>query len=145
MECNRVSLLESYFDFLYSKEISATMAAVFIQMCNGCVNGCLSQTEHSCLTLSDKEQLELYFEEIVMAVDEEDVVLKWTEAVSCISDMPSSLIHMFKLKIGCKDWRSTAMKSNSWKRRMVNMVLQVKNYERLFTTGNTDSDLENAL
>ncbi len=61
MECNRVLLLESYFDFVYSKEISAAMRAVFVRMCNGCTDGCLSQREHSCLTLSDEEQLGVIF------------------------------------------------------------------------------------
>lgn len=140
MECNRVSLLQSYFDFMYSKEISTAMRAVFVQMCSGCFNGCLSQSEHSCLTLTDKEQLELYFDEIVSCVDEENVLLKWSEAVSGLTGISSSIIEMFKLKIGCKDWRATAMKNNAWKRRMVNMVLRVKNYERLFTDGNSGSD-----
>ncbi len=67
------------------------------------------------------------------AVNEEDVVLKWSKAVSSISDISNNLIHMFKLKIGCRDWRETGMKTDAWKRRMMNMVLRVNCYERLYT------------
>ncbi|WAR26051.1 hypothetical protein MAR_011755 [Mya arenaria] len=97
MELSQVSLLESYFDFFYAKEISKNMYLVFRKKCFGCQNACLSQSDHTCLTLTDKQQLELYFDDILAEVDESDIVLKWNEATSLL-DVSVQVLNMFQIK-----------------------------------------------
>ena len=77
-----VSLLQSYFDFYYAKEIRKKMFSVFKARCTGCQNSHLSQMDHACLTLTDEQQLKLYFENILQDVDESDILKQWNDAVS---------------------------------------------------------------
>lgn len=126
-----VSLLQSYFDVFYSKEIKSKMYSVFKNKCFGCQNSYLSQMDHACLTLTEEQQLEAYFEDVLLAVDESDILFKWNEAV-CALDLPRELIEMFKLKIFCNDWRQTDMKTLQWKTKMINMTRQLVLLERRF-------------
>lgn len=126
-----VSLLQSYFDFFYAKEISEKMFSVFKNKCFGCQNSRLSQMDHTCLTLTDEHQLDLYFEDVLLDVDETDILLKWNDAVSVL-EMSSALIEMFKLKINCKDWRETDMRTAQWRAKMINMTVQLLQIERRF-------------
>ena len=57
--------------------------------------------DHACLTLADDQQLELYFEDVLLDVDESDILLKWNFAVSRL-DIPSEVLEMFRLKIYSK-------------------------------------------
>ena len=93
-----MSLLQSYFDFFYAKEISVKMYSVFKKKCFGCEHLCLSQTDHTCLSLTDEQQLELYFEDVLLDVNESNILLKWDEAASAL-DVSPELLEMFKLKV----------------------------------------------
>lgn len=119
-----VSLFQSYFDFFYAKEIRMKMHSVFKAKCFGCQNSRLSQMEHACLTLTEEQQLTLYFDDVLLDVDESDILLRWQDAVSVL-DVSPGLVEMFKLKIHCKDWRETDMKTLQWRNRMINMTLRL--------------------
>lgn len=108
---NEVILLDSYFQFFYAKEIISKMHTVFKNNCSGCQRGNLSQLSDPCLCLSEYHQLGLYFEDILLNVNEWDVLRKWTNAVSVLQDMSPELVDMYKLKIYCSDWRETDMKT----------------------------------
>lgn len=129
---NEVLLLDSYFDFFYAKAITSSMYSVFKKMCFGCKKGYLSQMDHSCLSLSDREQLELYFDDIIKVIDEDEILIKWNEAVSCMADISPALIAMYKLKIDCKDWRTADMKNQSWKSKTIKMVFQILRLDKQF-------------
>lgn len=126
-----VSLLQSYFDFFYAKEIRDKMRPVFKAKCLGCQNAFLSQTDHDCLTLTDEQQLNLYFDDVLLDVDETDILQRWRDAISVL-DTSSELIDMFKLKIYCKDWRETDMKTLQWKNKMINMTVRLLAIEKRF-------------
>ena len=134
-----VSLLQSYFDFFYAKELREKMFSVFKRKCFGCQTSSLSQLDHSCLILTDAHQLELYFEDVLLDVDEADILLKWNDAASVL-DISSELIEMFKLKINCKDWRETDMKTVQWRAKMINMTIQLLQIERRFEQFNSGKD-----
>lgn len=125
MLAESVSLLQSYFDFFYAKEISDKMYNVFKQKCFGCQNFRLSQMDHTCLRLADDQQLEIHFEDVLGDVDESDILLKWNSAVSRL-DIHSEVLEMFRLKIYCKDWREMDMKTAEWRTKMINMTIQLK-------------------
>lgn len=126
-----VSLLQSYFDFFYAKEIRDKMRPVFKAKCLGCQNAFLSQTDHDCLTLTDEQQLNLYFDDVLLDVDETDILQRWRDAISVL-DTSSELIDMFKLKIYCKDWRETDMKTLQWRNKMINMTVRLLAIEKRF-------------
>lgn len=131
MDVKAVSLLESYFDFLYAREISNTIYSVMKRECVGCQEGYLSQREHSCLSESKTVQLELYFDETVKLIDEPDILRGWYGNVTCL-DISPELIAMYKLKIECKDWRDTEMKTGFWKRKMIRMATDIIKLENRF-------------
>jgi hypothetical protein len=65
MDSRMILLMEPYLDFFYANEIMDSMFVKFKNRCYGCQNGLLSQRDHPCLTLTVKQQLELYFDDIV--------------------------------------------------------------------------------
>lgn len=132
MSSNDVLLLESYFDFLYARIILSTADEVLKQMCEGCRKCYLSQRNHSCLSVPKPERIELYFQEILDKINEEEILRKWDEAVESLNDIPPGLTHLFKLKIGCKNWRETQLKTETWKVRMLKMVKKLISLERHF-------------
>lgn len=131
INASKVSLLQSYFDFFYAKEVCNKMDLVFKKNCLGCQSFSLSQIGHTCLSLAREQQLELYFEDVLLEVDELDILKKWCEAASVI-DVSTELIEMFKLKIYCKDWRETDMKTLEWKTKMIKLTVQLLLLETRF-------------
>lgn len=112
------------------------MFSVFKRKCFGCQTSSLSQQDHSRLTLTDAHQLELYFEDVLLDVNEAYILLKWNNAAS----VSSELIEMFKLKINCKDWRETDRKTVQWRAKMINMTIQLLQIERRFEQLNSGKD-----
>ena len=116
-------LLESYFEFFYAQEIVKRTYGVVKKNCSGCQLGCLSQTDHSCLY--PREQLESYWEEILGEVDEMEILRKWDSAVSVLRDVSPELVSVYKLKIDCRDWRDTDMKTEAWNSKMYKLSRQL--------------------
>jgi hypothetical protein len=132
MESNYVPLLESYWDFFYARHVLDGMNGIIKTKCTGCQNGYLSQREHSCLSLTKHEQLEMYFDDIVLGVHEEYVIMQWCLAVSQIDTFPQEVVSSYKLKLKCQDWRETDMKSEQWKKRIINMCVRLYYLENRF-------------
>ena len=107
-----VSLLESYFDFYFAKSI-IDILTVFKQKCFGCLHNSLSQTDPTCLTLSRKEQLELYFDEVLQHFGKTEVLRQWEEMVSLFAN--ANFVNLYKLKFYCRDRRKTNMRCATWK------------------------------
>lgn len=127
-----VPLLEAYFEFYYAREIMNKMYAVFKKNCFGCQQGRLSQLDHACLTLTEYEQLELNLEDILLEVNELEILLNWESVVSVMGDISPEVVNMYKLKIYCRDWRETEMKTLAWKTKMYELtceLIRLKNNE----------------
>ena len=129
LDMEGVQLLDLYFDTTYAETITSTMNTVIKTLCVGCQLGKLSQKQHECLSLSKKEQLILYFEEILKAVDEEYVLIRWEQNVRREGVASSEQIDFYKLKIYCKDWIESDMKTENWKRKMMKMSLLCIRFE----------------
>lgn len=125
------SLMDSYLDFFYAKEILRHLPKVIQQKCEGCQLDSLSQTDHTCLDLTKRQQLSRYLDEILQVIDEQDILFKWKSAVSILEDVSPGYIAMFELKIRCIDCRET-MKTEAWKYRMVKLADQLLRLERCF-------------
>lgn len=126
-----VSLLDSYFDFFYAKEILKKMADVLLKKCVGCVTNSLSQVDHSCLTLTKSEQLKLYFEDILLEVDENEILRNWESSTSLLEDVHET-VGLYRLKLYCRDWRESDMKSMAWRNKMINLTIQLLQLENRF-------------
>jgi hypothetical protein len=119
-----VCLLESYFKLFYAQEILKKMEKVLMIKCDGCVINSLSQTDHSCLRLSKKEQIKLYFEDILLEVDENEILRNWEHSISQLKGV-DEIVGLYRLKLYCRDWRETDMKTLQWKTEMIKMVAQL--------------------
>ena len=124
-------LLDSYLDFFYAEEILQRLPEVVHKMCEGCLQDSLSQTDHTCINMTKREQLSLYFEDILGVINEEDILLKWRASASTVDNVSSEYLAMYELKLNCQAWRET-MKTTSWKYRMIKTILQLINLERCF-------------
>lgn len=129
-----VSLLESFFNFFYAREILDNMNGVLSKKCAGCLTNSLSQQDHPCLSLSKTEQLKLYFEDILLEVDENVILRNWESSISLLKEEFAGILGLFRLKIYCRDWRETDMKSRAWKSKMVRMTMQLLRLEHRLET-----------
>ena len=136
---SEVTLLETYFDFFYAREILNKMHIVLRQKCSGCRRGYLSQLDHECLTLTEHERFELYFDDILREVDESLILNNWNATVSVMSDISQALVGMLKLKFFCRDWRETGMKTAGWRKKMTEMVTQLASLNRCRFSGAEDT------
>ena len=127
-----VSLLDSYFDFVYAEEIKSVLHDVCRKNCGGCTINSLSQLDHTCL-LTMKEQLQLYWDYIIHEINEEGVIEKWYGMVYTMNYIPLVVVDFYKLKLECRDWRETNMKTETWKKRMINMTLTLIHLEARFS------------
>lgn len=124
-------LLDSYLDFFYAKEIILRLSDVIKRKCEGCALDSLSQRDHTCLSLTKRQQLSLYFEDVLKIIDEEAILSTWKEHVTALDDISPDFIAIYELKFNCKDWRDT-MKTSSWKYRLIKLSAQLLRLERCF-------------
>jgi hypothetical protein len=79
-----------------------------------------------------KQQITLYFEDVLHEVNELKMLMKWHEVASVLH-VSSELLDLYELKIYCKDWRETNMKTLEWKNKMIRMSLQLLSLESRFS------------
>jgi hypothetical protein len=78
--CNTM-ILESYFKILYARAALDVSSHVIREQCYGCQNDCCSQKDHTCLMLSEHEQLELYFDMILEKINFDKLLSTRDDAV----------------------------------------------------------------
>ena len=101
------------------------MHRVIKSNCLGCQHRRLSQLNHTCLSLSEHKQLELYFDNILLEVNEMNVLRHWDTAVSVMQDISPDFVYMYKLKIYCHDWREADMKTLAWRAKMYSLTCEL--------------------
>ena len=128
---SNVIFMDSYFDFIYAKAMHECLPTIIRENCYGCEVDHPSQLQHHCLMYDREESIYMYFEELLSAVNEDDILLSWSEIVDTL-DISPELVVLHKLKIYDKDWLAT-MKSEQWKTKIRKMVLSISHIEnRLF-------------
>ena len=80
--------------FLKLTRTERNTRSMFKQTCYGCQHFKLSQLDHACLTMTDKQLLELHFEDILGDIDEWHILKKWEASVSPL--LSPELLQMFK-------------------------------------------------
>ena len=126
-----IATLDGILNFCYAEQIAAAINSVAIQKCYGCETDHLSQIQHQCISLNRSEKLECYFDEIFQAVNDSEVLNKWRQQVSVI-DIPTEFVDMYMLKLNCRDWRETELKTDSWMEKIYLLTQRLVALENRF-------------
>ena len=131
-----VMLMNSYFDFIYAKALFEVKGVAVRKNCFGCQTDHPSQTQHDCLKDvdeydDDEYRLDFYFEDMLQAVDEQDILHSWEDIIK-MSNISPEVIEMYKRVISSKDFLDI-MKTKQWQNKMKKVVMTITRREnRLF-------------
>ena len=126
-----VTTLDSVLNFCYAEQIFKNTNEVANSKCRGCEVDHPSQTRHQCLMLCQYGKLEFYFEDILESIDQYEVIRKWKQQVS-VMNIPSDFVDMYSLKVNCKDWRETSLKTDEWKEKIYLIAQRLITLENRF-------------
>lgn len=65
-------------------------------------------------------------------MSEVDILANWSQAMTYMEHIPSEMLDMYKLKMGCRNWREIDMKTGAWKVRILNIVVTLCQLEKRF-------------
>lgn len=122
------SLLEFHYNFLFAQEVLTKMNIVFQKQCQGCFVHSLSQRDHACMLLDTREQLEIYFFDIELSVNKEDCLRKWLSCVQLYKNVNTDLVKSYQDKFG----ECTIYTNKTWKNKVINMILRLRQLEKRF-------------
>ena len=114
---------------LYAGALKKHLFEVARKMCYGCQEEHLSQTRHSCITLTVEQKLRQYFLQTLIELDEREIIRRWkatigdTDCPACLSQIRS---------VDDFVWRETRLKTNRWMKKMFQMVYKMIYLERRF-------------
>lgn len=126
-----VCLLEFALKFYYAKSVIENVGSIAISMCTGCEIGHPSQEQHSCLMLSQEEKCMMYFDEALIQLNEEVMLSQWLTEVKTMN-IPAGIIDLFSMKVFCKDWRETRLKTDVWKNKLFTTAVRLIRLENRF-------------
>ena len=115
-------MLELSLQFEYASAVLEKLEDAAMSACSGCVNGNLSQVDHSCLMLDKEEKLYFFFDDALLKLDEEEVVRKWKTNACKRYGNADGLVGLFSLKVLCRDYRETTMKTFGWRCNVLKMA-----------------------
>ena len=127
-ECSDHLILDQLTLF-YAQAMQQLLFAVSRRMCYGCNEGHLSQTRHSCTTLTAQQKLHRYFYKSLNQLDEREVIDRWkatigeTDCPACLSQMQS---------VDNSVWRETQMRTDQWVKKLFQSVQRMIRLERRF-------------
>lgn len=84
-------IMNSYFDFLYTKALYECIWNVVKQSCYGCEVEHPSQVHHACILYDTREGIEIFFNQLISTVKEDDNLLSWSEIVDHLKICPELL------------------------------------------------------
>ena len=97
--------MDSYFDFMYAEALHHYFPTIVRQNCYGCKGNHPSQLQHSCIIYDDEEHIYMYFDELLSAIDEDSILLSWSEIVDTLEKSPELVpVVLHKMKKYDKDW-----------------------------------------
>lgn len=63
-------------------------------------------------------------DDILREVDDSEVLSHWESIISTLRNISPEVVDTHKLKIYCRDWRETDMKTLEWKSNMYRLICQ---------------------
>ena len=128
---SKVMLMDSYFDFIFAKAMFECLPTIIRDNYYGCEIDHPSQLQHHCVMYDQEESIYMYFEELLTVVNQDEILLSWTDIVDSL-DISPELVALHKLKIYDKDCLET-MKTEQWKTKIRKMIISISYIEnRLF-------------
>ena len=113
----------------YAQAVKNLLFTVSRRMCYGCQEQHLSQTRHSCITLTAQQKLCRYFYQTLHEIDESAVINRWESTID-ETDCPACLS---KIKsVHNSIWRETRMKTDLWVKKLFHTVYRMIQLERTF-------------
>ena len=129
---NSVCHLEISLQLMYANYIVDLLESLPLSTCQGCIEGWLSQKNHSCLKshsggLNSKwDKLRTNFDAVINQVDDEKLLLDWEKKIKCFGNIDSGFVDIFLLKFKCKDYRESRMKNSIiWKRNVLKVAKSI--------------------
>ena len=126
--CSDDVLLEQLTLF-YAQAVKNLLFTVSRRMCYGCQQRHLSQTRHSCITLTAKQKLYRYFYQTLHELDESEVINRW-ETANDETDCPACLSQIKRVHNSV--WKETRMKTDLWVKKLFHTVYRMIQLERKF-------------
>ena len=114
-------MLDTVFEYACATEILNIKGQVIREACTGCREGRLSQRDHTCLSLSEYEQLETYMNDMLREVNVTEVLRRWESIISGMPDLTPDLVDSYRLQMYRRDWRET-MDTKTWKSKMYRLT-----------------------
>lgn len=113
-----VMLMNSYLDFLYAKALHVLEVkyTVIKNNCYGCMIDHPSQNQHDCIVsdLIQEHSIALYFDDMLLVVDEKKILLAWEEIVQGLK-ISQEVIDLYKQVLSSRDFLAV-MKTEQWKK-----------------------------
>lgn len=118
---NTVRVLEDQFNIFYANAIIAMIDVIAHKHCDGCLTSHLSQTHHSCITLSINEKLEKLFPMTIHSVNENEILCQWEKSIESMN-IDVNVFETYKKNLTSSKWRETHLKTSLWENKIFNMV-----------------------
>ena len=96
--------------FSYARKVREEIVTLTQKHCYGCRTNHGSQRKHSCLMMSEVENLNIYFDDAVDKIDFQDVLNLWKSDIQLL-DISETLKHKIETLLQSDDWRETNLPS----------------------------------
>ena len=127
-ECPDHLLLDQLILF-YAEAVQQLLFVVSRRMCYGCQVEHLSQTRHSCTTLTAQQKLHHYFYQCLDDLDEHEVIDRWKATID-ETDCPACRAQIKSVDNSL--WRESRMKTDQWVKKLFQCVYRMIRLERRF-------------
>ena len=126
--------LLNLYNFIYAHQARAKLFTVAMEECNGCQTNHPIQSQHTCLTLSELDQLEMYFAKLFSKVKFEDVFQQWQRETRRWTNISKDYLDNFSVMLQCDKWRQeNNPMTTQWKTSLYLKVKKLIVLDKLFS------------
>ena len=110
--------------FLYARKVVEEVRLLTRKHCFGCRNNHPSQRNHSCLMMSELEQLNIYFDDALENVDCEELLELWKRDTK-LTDISLELKNTFINLLQNCEWRENNLPDKDGFYKMTKKIIQL--------------------
>lgn len=110
--------------FLYARKVEEEVRLLTRKHCFGCRNNHPSQRNHSCLMMSELEQLNIYFDDALENVDCEELLELWKRDTK-LTDISLELKNTFINLLQNCEWRENNLPDKDGFYEMTKKIIQL--------------------
>lgn len=131
-DCLSRLVLEDHFTILYAEAVRDKTHEIARRVCFGCLTDHLSQTQHSCITLTPDQKLKCYFVQALQDIDEQEIIRRWNDCVSRVDLKSQQTLENYSHKYHSHHWRETMLKTDRWRKKLFQTVRRMIHLEKRF-------------